>query len=324
MNIGVVGATGLVGRTIVRILEERNIGIHTLSLFASPRSVGEKITFLGEEYVVSPLTEESFKGLDVALFSAGGAVSREYAPIAAAAGCIAIDNSSTWRMDVGVPLVVPEVNPDDVKLHKGIIANPNCSTIQMVVALKPLHDVFGLKRIVVSTYQSPSGAGHKGVAQLESEIEGHVPELRISSHSIAYNTVFHKVGGINESSEEEIKMMNETRRIMHLPELPIAVTCVRVPVLGGHGESVAIETLHTVAPDNAREVLSSSAGIVVVDDPASDGYPTPLSASGTDLVYVGRIRNDSSVEHGLLLWVVADNLRKGAATNAVQILELLQ
>jgi aspartate-semialdehyde dehydrogenase len=304
MNIGVVGATGLVGRTIVRILEERNIGIHTLSLFASPRSVGEKITFLGEEYVVSPLTEESFKGLDVALFSAGGAVSREYAPIAAAAGCIAIDNSSTWRMDVGVPLVVPEVNPDDVKLHKGIIANP--------------------KRIVVSTYQSPSGAGHKGVAQLESEIEGHVPELRISSHSIAYNTVFHKVGGINESSEEEIKMMNETRRIMHLPELPIAVTCVRVPVLGGHGESVAIETLRTVAPDNAREVLSSSAGIVVVDDPASDGYPTPLSASGTDLVYVGRIRNDSSVEHGLLLWVVADNLRKGAATNAVQILELLQ
>ncbi len=308
----------------MRVLEERKVGIHALSLFASPRSADEKITFRGEEHVVSPLTEESFKRLDIALFSAGGAVSREYAPIAAAAGCIAIDNSSTWRMDVGVPLVVPEVNPDDVKLHKGIIANPNCSTIQLVVALKPLHDVFGLKRIVVSTYQSPSGAGHKGVAQLESEIEGHVPVYRISSHSIAYNTVFHKVGGINESSEEEIKMLNETRRIMHLPELPIAVTCVRVPVLGGHGESVAIETHKAISPDKVREVLSSSDGIVVVDDPASDGYPTPLSASGTDEVYVGRIRSDTSVEHGVMLWVVADNLRKGAATNAVQILELLK
>lgn len=324
MNIGVVGATGLVGRTIIRVLEERKIGIDGLSLFASPRSAHEKITFRGIDHVVSPLTESSFKGLDFALFSAGGAVSREYAPIAAATGCVVIDNSSTWRMDPYVPLVVPEVNPDDVKTHKGIIANPNCSTIQMVVALKPLHDAFGLKRIVVSTYQSPSGAGNKGIVQLESELEGRVPEVKISSHSIAYNTVFHRIGGLNEASEEETKMMNETRRIMHLPELPMAVTCVRVPVLGGHGESIAIETRDAITPDNAREVLTTSAGVVVVDDPASDGYPTPLSASGTDLVYVGRIRRDTSVNRGLLLWVVADNLRKGAATNAVQILEMLQ
>ena len=308
---------------MVRVLEEHNVRPDKLVLLASSRSVGMQIPFYGVDHTVVELNEHSFEGLDFALFSAGGSISKQYAPIAAASKCTAIDNSSVWRMDPDVPLVVPEVNAEDLKHHKGIIANPNCSTIQMVVALKPLSDAFGLKRIVVSTYQSPSGAGQKGVDQLEAEIEGHIPTSRISTHSVAYNTVFHKMERIDMPSEEETKMMRETRRIMHLPDLRMAVTCVRVPVLGGHGESVAIETVHPITPEAAREVLRNSPGVVVADDPASDVYPTTLSASGTDPVYVGRFRKDDSVENGLLMWIVADNLRKGAATNAVQILEAL-
>jgi aspartate-semialdehyde dehydrogenase len=261
--------------------------------------------------------------MDYALFSAGGAISKIYAPIAASAGCVAIDNSSSWRMDPAVPLVVPEVNPGDVHTHSGIIANPNCSTIQLVVAVKPLIDMYGAKRLVVSTYQSPSGAGQQGVDQLTAELAGQEPQNRITPHTLAMNTVFHTINELNGSSEEEVKMMRETRRILHLPELPIAVTCVRVPVLGGHAESVALETVHACDPDAARKLLSAQEGIVVVDDPASHTYPTPAASKGTDPVYVGRIRKDASVEHGLLMWVVADNLRKGAATNAVQILQLL-
>jgi aspartate-semialdehyde dehydrogenase len=226
-------------------------------------------------------------------------------------------------MDPAVPLVVPEVNPGDVHTHSGIIANPNCSTIQLVVAVKPLIDMYGAKRLVVSTYQSPSGAGQQGVDQLTAELAGQEPQNRITPHTLAMNTVFHTINELNGSSEEEVKMMRETRRILHLPELPIAVTCVRVPVLGGHAESVALETVHACDPDAARKLLSAQEGIVVVDDPASHTYPTPAASKGTDPVYVGRIRKDSSVEHGLLMWVVADNLRKGAATNAVQILQLL-
>ena len=323
INVAIVGATGLVGRTMLRVLEEHQVQVGELRLLASKRSAGVVIHGLGRENVVQELTPESFAGMDYALFSAGGAISKIYAPIAASAGCVAIDNSSSWRMDPAVPLVVPEVNPGDVHTHSGIIANPNCSTIQLVVAVKPLIDMYGAKRLVVSTYQSPSGAGQQGVDQLTAELAGQEPQNRITPHTLAMNTVFHTINELNGSSEEEVKMMRETRRILHLPELPIAVTCVRVPVLGGHAESVAIETVHACDPDAARKLLSAQEGIVVVDDPASHTYPTPAASKGTDPVYVGRIRKDSSVEHGLLMWVVADNLRKGAATNAVQILQLL-
>jgi aspartate-semialdehyde dehydrogenase len=308
---------------MLRVLEEHQVQVGELRLLASKRSAGVVIHGLGRENVVQELTPESFAGMDYALFSAGGAISKIYAPIAAAAGCVAIDNSSSWRMDPAVPLVVPEVNPGDVHTHSGIIANPNCSTIQLVVAVKPLIDMYGAKRLVVSTYQSPSGAGQQGVDQLTAELAGQEPQNRITPHTLAMNTVFHTINELNGSSEEEVKMMRETRRILHLPELPIAVTCVRVPVLGGHAESVALETVHACDPDAARKLLSAQEGIVVVDDPASHTYPTPAASKGTDPVYVGRIRKDASVEHGLLMWVVADNLRKGAATNAVQILQLL-
>lgn len=323
INVAIVGATGLVGRTMLRVLEEHQVQVGELRLLASKRSAGVVIHGLGRENVVQELTPESFAGMDYALFSAGGGISKIYAPIAASAGCVAIDNSSSWRMDPAVPLVVPEVNPGDVHTHSGIIANPNCSTIQLVVAVKPLIDMYGAKRLVVSTYQSPSGAGQQGVDQLTAELAGQEPQNRITPHTLAMNTVFHTINELNGSSEEEVKMMRETRRILHLPELPIAVTCVRVPVLGGHAESVALETVHACDPDAARKLLSAQEGIVVVDDPASHTYPTPAASKGTDPVYVGRIRKDASVEHGLLMWVVADNLRKGAATNAVQILQLL-
>ena len=323
INVAIVGATGLVGRTMLRVLEEHQVQVGELRLLASKRSAGVVIHGLGRENVVQELTPESFAGMDYALFSAGGAISKIYAPIAASAGCVAIDNSSSWRMDPAVPLVVPEVNPGDVHTHSGIIANPNCSTIQLVVAVKPLIHMYGAKRLVVSTYQSPSGAGQQGVDQLTAELAGQEPQNRITPHTLAMNTVFHTINELNGSSEEEVKMMRETRRILHLPELPIAVTCVRVPVLGGHAESVALETVHACDPDAARKLLSAQEGIVVVDDPASHTYPTPTASKGTDPVYVGRIRKDASVEHGLLMWVVADNLRKGAATNAVQILQLL-
>jgi aspartate-semialdehyde dehydrogenase len=308
---------------MLRVLEEHQVQVGELRLLASKRSAGVVIHGLGRENVVQELTQESFAGMDYALFSAGGAISKIYAPIAASAGCVAIDNSSSWRMDPAVPLVVPEVNPGDVHTHSGIIANPNCSTIQLVVAVKPLIDMYGAKRLVVSTYQSPSGAGQQGVDQLTAELAGQEPQNRITPHTLAMNTVFHTINELNGSSEEEVKMIRETRRILHLPELPIAVTCVRVPVLGGHAESVALETVHACDPDAARKLLSAQEGIVVVDDPASHTYPTPAASKGTDPVYVGRIRKDASVEHGLLMWVVADNLRKGAATNAVQILQLL-
>lgn len=323
INIAIVGATGLVGRTMLRVLEEQQVQVGELRLLASKKSAGMVIQGLGRDNVVQELTPESFAGMDYALFSAGGAVSKIYAPIAAESGCVAIDNSSVWRMDPAVPLVVPEVNPGDVHAHSGIIANPNCSTIQLVVAVKPLIDMYGAKRFVVSTYQSPSGAGQQGVDQLTAELAGDEPQSRITPHTLAMNTVFHTINELNGSSEEEVKMMRETRRILDLSELPIAVTCVRVPVLGGHAESVALETIRPCDPDQARKLLAAQEGIVVVDDPATHTYPMPATSKNTDPVYVGRIRRDTSVENGLLMWVVADNLRKGAATNAVQILQLL-
>lgn len=309
---------------MLRVLEQRGTPINQLVLAASARSAGTMIDVGNTPTVVRELSADVFDGIDYALFSAGGHISREYAPIAVSRGCVVIDNSSAWRMDPNVPLVVPEVNPEDALAHRGVIANPNCSTIQLVVALKPLADAFGLRRVVVSTYQTPSGAGQKGIDQLNAELDGRLPEHRISPHQIAGNTVFHSIEEVNASSEEEIKVMRETRRILHNDDLPLAVTCVRVPVIGGHGESVAIETNLPCPPDAVREVLAASPGVVVLDDPANAVYPTTVRSNEMDSVYVGRIRPDTSVENGVLLWVVADNLRKGAATNAVQILELLE
>lgn len=323
MNIAVIGATGLVGRMMLRVLEERGVAYNRLVLAASAASAGQTIEVKGSPLTVEELRPETFDGIDYALFSAGSSVSREYAPIASARGCVVIDNSSAWRMDPDVPLVVPEVNPQDALAHRGVIANPNCSTIQLVVALKPLAEAFGLRRVVVSTYQTPSGAGQKGLNQLRAELDGQMPTDRISPHQLAGNTVFHGIDAVNASSEEETKVMRETRRILHQHNLPLAVTCVRVPVIGGHAESVAVETERPCPADAVREVLSQAPGVVVVDDPAKSVYPTTVQSNDTDPVYVGRIRPDTSVDNGVLLWVVADNLRKGAATNAVQILEYL-
>lgn len=322
-SIAVVGATGLVGRTMLQVLEERNIPVGQLTLLASKNSAGKKVKFRGKNHTVQELTPDSFAGVQIALFSAGGSVSRHYCPIAAAAGAVAIDNSSAWRMEKNVPLVVPEVNPDAALKHRRIIANPNCSTIQLVVALKPLHEAFGLKRVVVSTYQAISGAGQSGVDQLLAELKGKPPATPKFSRPAAFNTIFHNFLNGDDYTEEENKMMNETRKIMGLPKLAATMTCVRIPTMAAHAESVNIEFEKPVTPAKARKVLGKAAGIVVMDDPSADQYPTVLDAGGRDEVFVGRIRRDASQANTLNLWVVADNVRKGAATNAVQIAELL-
>ena len=322
-SIAVVGATGLVGRTMLQVLEERNIPVDRLTLLASKNSAGKKVKFRGKNHTVQELTPDSFAGVQIALFSAGGSVSRHYCPIAAAAGAVAIDNSSAWRMDKKVPLVVPEVNPDAALKHRGIIANPNCSTIQLVVALKPLHQAFGLKRVVVSTYQAISGAGQSGVDQLMAELKGKPPAKPKFSRPAAFNTIFHSFLDGSDYTEEENKMMNETRKIMGLPKLATTMTCVRIPTLAAHAESVNVEFEQPVTLAKARKVLERAEGIVVMDSPAADNYPTVLDAGGRDEVFVGRIRRDASQPNTLNLWVVADNVRKGAATNAVQIAELL-
>ncbi len=321
-HIAVVGATGLVGRTMLKVLKEHDLPVHKLSLFASKRSAGQTIEFNGQSHTVQELTKDSFKGIDIALFSAGGDASKMFAPYAAQAGCVVVDNSSAWRMHPEVPLVVPEVNPHAIDLHKGIIANPNCSTIQFVVALKPLNDKYVLKRVVLSTYQSISGAGQKGVDQLHGEIAGTATSSPFP-HPAAFNAMFHPIAEYDGFSEEEIKVKNETRKIMELPNLPIAVTCVRLPILGGHGESVNIETVHPFTPRELRDTLAAAPGIIVHDDPQNAIYPTPRNADDKDAVFVGRVRMDDSVINGAHLWIVSDNLRKGAATNAVQIASLL-
>lgn len=322
MRVAIVGATGLVGRTMLRVLEERAFPVTSLHLLASARSAGERVEWNGRTLFVEPLTEALPK-VDIALFSAGGAISKDWAKPFADTGAVVIDNSSYWRMHPDVPLVVPEVNAADALTHSGIIANPNCSTIQLVVALKPLHDAFGLKRVIVSTYQTPSGAGQKGMDHLMAELAGNEPTSRISPHPVAHNAVFHTIADMHGDSEEEIKMQRETRRIMHTPDLRIAVTCVRVPVIGGHAESVFIETERAITPELAAEVLRSAPGVVLEDDPANYHYPTPHRVADSDLVHVGRLRPDTSITNGLMLWIAADNLRKGAATNAVQIAEVL-
>jgi len=323
VKLAVVGATGMVGRTFIKVLEERNLPIESISFFASSKSAGSKISFKGSEYTVEELTENSFdRGFDIALFSAGGETSKKFAPIAASKNCVVVDNSSAWRMDPEVPLVVPEVNPQEVKRHKGIIANPNCSTIQAVVVLKPLHDKYTIKRVVYSTYQAVSGAGMSGYKDLENGLKGEPP--RKFPHPIANNCIPHiDVFLPNGYTKEEMKMVEETRKIMGLPNLRVTATTVRVPVFNSHSESINVEFEKQFDLDELRAVLESAPGVIVQDDPKNNIYPMAINSSDRDEVFVGRIRRDESVESGINMWVVADNIRKGAATNAVQIAEEL-
>ena len=327
-NVAIVGATGLVGQTFIRLLEERDYPIRDLKLLASSRSVGKRLSALGREHVVEEALPESFEGIDVALFSAGGSVSKHLAPEAARRSAVVIDNSSAWRMDANTPLVVPEVNPRDAFGHNGIIANPNCSTIQMVVALWPLHRVNPIIRVIVDTYQSTSGAGARALdemwSQSRSVLSGESDDLSAIPHRIAFNAVPQiDVFEEGDHTKEEIKMVQETHKIMHAPEIPISATCVRVPVARAHSEAVHVEFRDPITPSQARDILHAAPGIVVTDDPGSRSYPTAIEAEGSDDVFVGRIRKDTAFENGLSLWVVSDNIRKGAATNAVQIAELL-
>jgi aspartate-semialdehyde dehydrogenase len=325
-NVAVVGATGVVGREIFRVLEKRELPIGKLKALASERSVGMDVQCNGRTIPVEALDDGSFADVDIALFSAGADVSLMYAPGAVESGTLVIDNSSAWRMNENVPLVVPEVNPEDIKDSKGIIANPNCCAIPLSVVLHPLRREVGLERVLVSTYQSASGAGQALVDELSEQIAaiaaGRQPEVTVYPQQLAQNVVPGGWAPDREGyNEEEIKVVQETQKILHRPDLRIAATCVRVPVPVGHGESVFLETADMITAEEVRTLLGSSPGIIVEDDPAARLYPTPDSVAGKDEVYVGRIRNDISCSRGLALWIVSDNLRKGAALNAVQIAE---
>jgi aspartate-semialdehyde dehydrogenase len=318
-----------VGQQMLACLEERNFPYESIKLLASPRSAGREFLVKGNKATVEALNEDSFKNIDLALFSAGATVSRQWAPLAAASGAVVVDNSSAWRMDQQVPLVVPEVNPQDVALcrNKGIIANPNCSTIQMVVVLQPLTRLAPLKRVVVATYQSVSGTGQKAIDELAGQVKAHALGQPLPALVYPYPIFQNLIPQIdvfedNGYSKEEMKMVNETRKIMHQPEIMVSATCVRVPVIYAHSEAVNLTFAGPVSPEEARLALGQAPGVKVVDDPASRQYPMPIMAQGQDLTLVGRIRKDLSQDNGLDLWIVADNLRKGAATNAVQIAEL--
>lgn len=318
-NVAVVGATGMVGRTFLKVLEEIKLPVENYYLMASSRSAGSKIEFMGKEYVIEELNENSFdKDIDIALFSAGGSTSEKYAPIAASKGVVVIDNSSAWRMDPEVPLVVPEVNAKDIEWNKGIIANPNCSTIQAMVALKPLHDKYKIKRVVYSTYQAVSGAGLAGYQDLENGLKGEAPKK--FPHPIAGNCLPHiDVFLPNGYTKEEMKMVNETHKILGDDTIKVTATTVRVPVFNSHSESINVEFYNDFDLDELKAVLKNAPGIVIQDDPENNVYPLAINATGSNETFVGRIRRDESVESGVNLWVVADNIRKGAAANAVQI-----
>ena len=334
-KLAVVGATGVVGRTVMKVLEEKKLPISEYAFFASKRSSGNKIAFMGKDYIIRELNEHSFdEGFDFAIFSAGGDTSKKFSPIAAKHGCIVVDNSSAFRMDANVPLVVPEVNPEEINHHQGIIANPNCSTIQAVVPLKPLDDKYYIKRIVYSTYQAVSGAGRDGIYDLENGIKNFKEgtdinvvdtnsyELKKFPYPIFNNCLPHiDVFLDNGYTKEEMKMINETRKILGKPNLPITATTVRVPVINSHSESINIEFENSFELEDVKNLLNTSPGITVLDNPTSLEYPIATKATGFDDVFVGRIRRDESVENGLNIWVVADNIRKGAASNAVQIVE---
>ena len=321
--IAIVGATGLVGQTVLQVLEEKNLTDFKYELLASKRSQGKKIRFMNKEYEVEELTQNTFdKKIDYAIFVAGSEISKEYARLAVQKGTIVIDNSSYFRMDEDVPLVVPEVNPEDIKKHRGIIANPNCSTIQAVVALKPLDDKYKIKRIVYSTYQAVSGAGSKGIKDLENTLKGLKNEK--FPYPIANNCIPQIDSFIaNGYTKEEMKMINETRKILNNPQMKITATTVRVPILNSHSESINVEFEKDFEIEELKTLLSNSPSIVLQDDISKEVYPLAVATTGKDEVYVGRIRRDDSIESGINMWVVADNIRKGAASNAVQILELL-
>jgi aspartate-semialdehyde dehydrogenase len=329
-SVAVVGATGAVGAIMRQVLDEHSFPFRALKFLASERSAGKTLTFKSKEYRVEPIRAEAFAGVDVVLSSTPASVSREYSPLAARAGAIVIDNSSAWRMDPEVPLVVPEVNADALRhVPKGIVANPNCSTIQMVVALKPLHDLARIKRVVVATYQASSGKGGKAMDEFEAQISAlgrgqPVPPVQVHVAQLAGNVLPHDwKAGEDGYSEEEIKMIRETRKIMGDDGIQVSPTTARVPVKVGHSEAINLEFHQSITPEQAREALRKAPGVVLLDDPARGEVPLPLSAAGRDEVFVGRVRRDPTVPHGLNLWVVADNLRKGAATNAVQIAEVL-
>ncbi len=325
-NVAILGATGLVGKEFIKVLEQRKFPVASMRLLASERSSGKRLFFAHKELEVLEATHESFKGVDIALFSAGAEISRHFAPIAAQSGAVVVDNSAAFRMEPDVPLVVPEVNVEDIEWHKGIIANPNCSTIQMVVALYPLHRVNPIKRITVATYQAVSGTGSAAVEELTVQakqiLAGESTVPHVYPHQIAFNLlpeidVFFDDG----YTKEERKMLMETRKMMHAEDIAVSATCVRVPVLNSHSEAVHVEFASPMSPDEARRILVEAPGVKVLDDPTISLYPQPWSASGTAEVYVGRIRKDVSHPDGLVMWIVSDNIRKGAALNAVQIAE---
>jgi aspartate-semialdehyde dehydrogenase len=328
LSVAIVGATGLVGQEFIRILEQRRFPMTSVQLYASDRSHGKKIRFRDDELEVKETTPNSFAGIDIALFSAGADISRRFSPIAAKTGAVVVDNSAAYRMEPEVPLVVPEVNPEDIEKHHGIIANPNCSTIQMVVALFPLHRANPIKRVTVATYQSVSGTGSAAIDELTTQsrlvLEGRETKPQVYPWQIAFN-VLPEIDAFLENgyTKEEWKMAEETRKIMHAPDIAVSATCVRVPVVAGHSEAVQVEFAHPMSAEEARQILSDAPGVKLMDDPDRRLYPHPLVVAGQDDVYVGRIRKDASHANGLALWIVGDNLRKGAALNAVQIAERL-
>jgi aspartate-semialdehyde dehydrogenase len=330
-KIAVAGATGVVGRQMLKVLEERQFPVASIKALASERSRGKSVFFKGEEIPIEVLGENSFEGVDIALFSAGGGTSKQYAPFAARSGCVVVDNSSAWRMDPEVPLVVPEVNPGDIPKHKGIIANPNCSTIQMVVVLKPLHDAARIRRVVVSTYQAVSGAGQAALEELREQtralLAGEAYPPKVFPYQIAFNCIpqIPQSAAFDDNgyTSEEMKMVNETKKIMGDDGIQVTATTVRVPVHTGHSESVNIETEKKLSAIEARELLVKAPGITVMDDPSRQLYPLAIDAAGQYETFVGRIREDVSHPSALDLWIVSDNLLKGAALNAVQIAELL-
>jgi len=330
LNIGVVGATGQVGAVVRRLLEERELPIAEIRFFASARSAGTTLPFRGEQITVEDASTADPTGLDIAIFSAGATMSKVQAPRFAAAGVLVIDNSSAWRMDPDVPLVVSQVNPDDLAWHEGIIANPNCSTMQLVPPLMALRDAVGIERVVVDTYQAVAGTGHKAIVELEEQVKAHAEGrekvANVYPHPIAFNAIPHiDVFLDNGYTKEEWKVVTESRKILHLPELRVSCTAVRVPVFVSHSEAVHVETRAPITPDEARDLFARVKGVVVQDDPAANVYPLATEATGSDEVFVGRVRQDPSIDdnRGLAFWVVSDNLRKGAASNAVEIAETL-
>jgi len=330
VNLAIAGVTGAVGQELLKILDERDFPVDTLKVLASSRSAGKRISFKGKEYVVEQLTKDSFRGIDIALFSAGGSRSKEFAPAAVDAGAVVVDNSSAFRMEPNVPLVVPEINPQKIKEHKGIIANPNCSTIIADVPVWPLHKANPVKRMVVSTYQAASGAGYQAMLELENQtreiLEGKEPSCKVFPYQIAFNVFCHN-SEIDSTGYnlEEVKMVKETQKIFDCPDIAITCTCVRIPVFRAHCESINLEFTDPITPDQVRDLLSTAPGVSIIDDRQNNRFPMPIDATGKDDIFVGRIRQDLSIpdNRGINLWVAGDQLRKGAALNAVQIAEKL-